>query len=143
MSLLEKPSDEEFELIEKLKDEIINTIYSEKHKAPRKVILQTLVVCTLTAIQELQNVEDRFRSEDAAKNLEPKTDEQQKEFFDIMRNFSKQGFMDKLSQTIMLLIGSIGNLKTREEQLQIVQKVLDHLTRITKPKIILSDDKEV
>jgi len=129
--IMEHPSDEELELIQELTGEIMKILYDQERKVPRHVVLKTLVSCMIGSINELQEAENKLTGQVLTDNGSDPIEVSQ-----IIKESNLEGWKNKVSQIILLLIGHIGDRKTRQDQMDIMRNCLSFMQDIGKPNII-------
>jgi len=129
---MKQPSPEEEEQIKILMGGIMEVLYGEDDKAPRHLALKTLISCLISATHELQVAEDHVTK----KILMSKENADPVAIAGIVEEARLEGWKNKASQLILLFIGHLGDMDTRQDQMDILRKCLDFLQGLSKPKII-------
>ena len=138
--IMQQPTPEEEAQIEALQKAILPLLYPGTPEGPaRHVVLKTLVACLISAINELQNQENLM----AATVLKSKDNKMpDEEIQQIIEENDITGWKQKTAQIVLLLIGHIGDMDTRHEQLDILKICETFISSVKKTKIILPEEEK-
>jgi hypothetical protein len=126
-ALMEDMSPDQLKELKELVGEVLDCLYHGKKPHTRLMIMRALIASLLSALHEWQDTEDKIAEE----VFRPKTTDEL-QLKKIIKAQSLAGLKSKVSQITCLLIGSIGDTKTRKDQIAILNNCLGYFKNIAK-----------
>lgn len=118
------PSLEEEKQIKELGEKIFDVLF-DKHNPRRHIVIKSILTALLMAIHEMQAAEYNVTKQSLSSVKTPEKSTKR-----LVNESHMNGLKSKMGQIIMLLIGNIGDRRSRKDQIEIINQCKSYISEI-------------